>query len=104
VRRSMVKLVEAFIDSHVGHFEHLIQMYFSAITHNLNISGLMLIWTSFLFWYVQLVPKICLHLSVTLCIYLNYPFFVQCNGSNVCNYVCNKKPVAYMRTFMSQTI
>jgi hypothetical protein len=40
----------------------------SAVNHKLNVSGHMLIRTFFLFWYVELLPKIYLHLSVTLCI------------------------------------
>jgi hypothetical protein len=40
----------------------------SAITHKLNVSSHMLIRTFFLFWYVQLVPRVCPHLSVTPCI------------------------------------
>jgi hypothetical protein len=38
----------------------------SAITHKLNVSGHMLIWTFFsLFLHVELVPKICPQLSIT---------------------------------------
>jgi hypothetical protein len=38
----------------------------SAITHKLNVSGRMLIWIFFLFWYVELGPKVCPYLSATL--------------------------------------
>jgi hypothetical protein len=41
----------------------------SAITYNLNISKLILIWTFFVFWYMELVPNLYPHLSVTCCIY-----------------------------------
>jgi hypothetical protein len=38
----------------------------SAVTHKLNVSG-HAIWTPlFLFWYVELVPKVFPHISVTL--------------------------------------
>jgi hypothetical protein len=40
----------------------------SALIHKLNVSGHMLIWTFFLFWFVGLVRKVCPHLSVTPCI------------------------------------
>jgi hypothetical protein len=40
----------------------------SEITHKLNVSGRMLIWKFVLFWYVELVPKVCAHLSVTVSI------------------------------------
>jgi hypothetical protein len=37
----------------------------SAITHKLNVSGHMLIWTFFLVLLCELVPKVCPYLSVT---------------------------------------
>jgi hypothetical protein len=53
----------------------------SAITHKLlvNVSGHMLIWTFFLllFWYVELLPKVCPHLSVTPCICIALLVFRQ---------------------------
>jgi hypothetical protein len=42
----------------------------SAVVHKLNVSGHMLIWTFSLFWYVELVPKIWQHFSVTFYIYM----------------------------------
>jgi hypothetical protein len=41
----------------------------SGTTHKLNVSGHMLIWIFSFSWYVELVLKICLHLSVTPYIY-----------------------------------
>jgi hypothetical protein len=43
MRRPMMRCVEAFIESHGGHFEHLFKCILSAITHKLNVSGHMLI-------------------------------------------------------------
>jgi hypothetical protein len=40
--------------------------YSSTINHNLHASGHVLIGYFFLFWYVELVLKVCPHLSVTL--------------------------------------
>jgi hypothetical protein len=37
----------------------------STITHKLHVSGHTLMWISFPFWYMELVPKVCLHLLVT---------------------------------------
>jgi hypothetical protein len=34
----------------------------SAITNELNFSGNTLIWTLFLFWYMELVSQVCLHI------------------------------------------
>jgi hypothetical protein len=50
--------------------EDILSIYYkctvSAVTHKLNVSGSMLIWIFFvLFWYVELVPKVCSHLPVT---------------------------------------
>jgi hypothetical protein len=45
MRRSMMGRVEACIESHGGHFEHLLRYTLSAITHILNVSGHMLMWT-----------------------------------------------------------
>jgi hypothetical protein len=39
-----------------------------AITHKLNVSGHMLIWTIFFFWCVKLPPRVCPLFSITLCI------------------------------------
>jgi hypothetical protein len=45
------------------------QKKLSAITHKLNVSGHMLIWTLFsCFSYLELVPTVCPHLSVSPCI------------------------------------
>lgn len=45
-----------------GHFQHLCTL--SAVSH--NVSKHMPIWTFSLFSYVELLSKVCLHLSVTL--------------------------------------
>jgi hypothetical protein len=45
--RSMMKHVEACIEFCGGHFEHLYKCTLSAVTHRLNVSGHMLIWTFF---------------------------------------------------------
>jgi hypothetical protein len=48
MRRSMMRRVEACTESHGGHFQHLLyKCTLSAITHKLNVSGHMLIWTFF---------------------------------------------------------
>jgi hypothetical protein len=61
MRRSMMRRVEACIESYGGHFERLLQMYFRSYnsqikcfrTHvDMNIF--------FFFWYVELVPEVCL--------------------------------------------
>jgi hypothetical protein len=50
--------------------EYVMDTIISAITRKLNITKQMLIWTfCFLFWYVELVPRIHPYLSVTLCTY-----------------------------------
>jgi hypothetical protein len=51
--------------------------YSFSINHKLNISGHMLIWIFCLFWYVELVAKVCPHVSVTLCILSIYGFLAQ---------------------------
>jgi hypothetical protein len=48
MRRSMMKLVEACIESHGDILSTYYKCTLSAITHKLNVSGLMLIWTFFL--------------------------------------------------------
>jgi hypothetical protein len=58
-----------------------------AITHKLNASGHMLIWTFFLFWYVELVPRMCPHLSVTPCI----SYFSQLTSSDPTGETCGTK-------------
>jgi hypothetical protein len=40
----------------------------SAITRKLNVSRHSLMWTFLIFWYVELVPKVRTHLSVTPCV------------------------------------
>jgi hypothetical protein len=44
MRRSTMRRVEAFIESHGGHFQRTL----SAVTHKLNVSGRILIWAYFL--------------------------------------------------------
>jgi hypothetical protein len=41
----------------------------SAISHKLNVSRYKLMWIFFLFSNVELMPKVCLHLSGTFCIF-----------------------------------
>jgi hypothetical protein len=48
MRRSMMRRVEACMESHGGHFEHLLQSTISAVAHKLNVSGHMLMCTFFL--------------------------------------------------------
>jgi hypothetical protein len=48
MRRSMMRRVEACIESHGGHFEHLLWTYSFSCNSELNVPGHMLIWTSFL--------------------------------------------------------
>jgi hypothetical protein len=40
----------------------------TAVTCKFNVSGHMLIWHFFSYWYVEHLPKICSHLSVTPCV------------------------------------
>jgi hypothetical protein len=63
-----MRRVEACIESHGGHFEYLLQIYCFCYkseiklfrTHiDMNIFSLLL--------YVELVPEVCLHISVTHC-------------------------------------
>jgi hypothetical protein len=68
IRRSKMGRVVVCIESHGEHLSTYYKYIISAITHKLNVSGHVLIWTFFfLFLYLQLVPKICLNLSVILC-------------------------------------
>jgi hypothetical protein len=48
IRWSMVRCVEAYIESHGGHLSTYYKCTLSAITHELNVSRYMLIWTLFL--------------------------------------------------------
>jgi hypothetical protein len=49
MRQSMMRRVEAFIESRGGHFEHLLQMYTFSCNLQIKVSGHMLIWTLSLF-------------------------------------------------------
>jgi hypothetical protein len=67
----IMRRVEVYTEFHKGHFEHT----FSAVIHKLNVSGHMFMWTFFfLFWYVELVPKICPQLSVIFVYRRDIPF------------------------------
>jgi hypothetical protein len=59
--QSVMRRVEACIESSGGHFERIL----STITHKLNVSGHVLTWIFFL-----VLPKVCQHLSVTLAYHL----------------------------------
>jgi hypothetical protein len=48
MRRSMMRRIEAFIKSHGGRFSTFYKCTLSAVTHKLNVSGYMSIWTFFL--------------------------------------------------------
>jgi hypothetical protein len=68
-RRSMMRRVKACIESHGGHFEHILQMY--SFRRNSQIKCFprhVDLYFLFSLWYVELGPKVCAHLSVTPCI------------------------------------
>jgi SNF family Na+-dependent transporter len=48
MQQSVVRCVKACIESHGGHFEHLIKCTLPAINHKLNVSKCTLMWTFFL--------------------------------------------------------
>jgi hypothetical protein len=62
-----MRSVEACIESHGKYFEHLLQMY--SFIYNSQIKCFRThVDTDFIFllWYVELVPTVCPHFSVTL--------------------------------------
>jgi hypothetical protein len=67
ILRSMMRRAEACMESHDFILNTYCNCTLSAITHKLNVSGHMLIWTFFLSWYVELVPKVCPQFSATSC-------------------------------------
>jgi hypothetical protein len=68
----MMRHVEACTESRKGYFEHLLLMYSLSYNSQIKCFSHKLIWSFFLFWYVDFVPKVFLHLSVTSA-YLRYP-------------------------------
>jgi hypothetical protein len=67
MRRSMLRHVEACTESHGGHFEHLLKMYSSSFNSKMKCFRTRWCEQFFLFWYVELVPKVSPHLSITSC-------------------------------------
>jgi hypothetical protein len=69
MRGSMMRHVEVHIKSHGGHIGHVFQKYcFSCNSQIKCFRTHFVMDTFFLFWHVELVPKVCSHLSVTPCI------------------------------------
>jgi hypothetical protein len=65
MQQSMMRRIEACIEFHGRHFEHLYKCNLSVICHKLNVSRHMLERHYSLNWYVQLVLNICPNTLVT---------------------------------------
>jgi hypothetical protein len=71
-----LQIMQADVAKHAGlpnsHQKDILKTHYKytlvAVTHKFNVSGHMLMWTFFLLWCVEVVRKICPHLSVTACI------------------------------------
>jgi hypothetical protein len=69
MRRSIMRRVEECAEPHGGKFEHLLQT--TSFSYNSQIKCFRIRWYGyfFVFWYVELVPKVCSHLWVILFIW-----------------------------------
>jgi hypothetical protein len=75
MRRSMMRRIEACIGCHGGYFDHLLQMYCLSYNSQMKCFRAHVDIDSFwLFLYIELMPKICLRLSLTHCVVLLHIF------------------------------
>jgi hypothetical protein len=100
VSKHSLNLVEDFISTYC-------KCTLSVVTHKVNVSRRMLIWICFFFWYVELVLRICQHLSVTPYKYnVTYiTYFIQVDtGSKFCLPLLGTEnlhvPARYIRDFL----
>jgi hypothetical protein len=68
MRCYIMRCVEAFIESHGGHFEHLYKCTLSSIAHKRNISGYMFTRTFLLVLVMEFALNVCPYPPVTPCI------------------------------------
>jgi hypothetical protein len=71
-RQSKIRCVQECVKPHGGHFQHFLLMRpFSSVSRKEVLAGPYLYEFVSSFWYVELIPKVCPHISDSRCIYGN---------------------------------